>query len=609
MVSHAAVSAQHYRPELDGLRAIAVIGVLLFHLDAPWLPGGFAGVDVFFVLSGYLVTSILLRDHEAGRLSLRAFYQRRIARIFPAFLAMAMATLLAAKFCYSSWDYASAGASFSAAVLSIANLHLLGQGDYFQLSRDSQPLLHCWSLSVEEQFYLIFPVLLTQLLKAPPRLRFFLMWLLALSSFAACLVLTATRPIHGFYLLPSRAWEMLTGSLLALHGASQSGTKIRPRVCKPSLHFTSYFPAICGLLAILTSFFILREGPDFPGWRALFPVLGTAALIGSSTRGPAHRFLSCGPLPGIGRLSYSLYLWHWPVFSLLDYTLLFQSPATRLLLKILLTVLLAGTSYLLIERPARQWLNQSRRGWTPFLLLGTVVAVLAPLGYSIHRRHYLDASTGPAGALAFTVPQSKGTLILLGDSQGSMYGQLARELAEEHDLNLTILSTAGEDPLAASTGPSSSLFHRTLETVRREKPDIVLLACHWIYKLQADPDRLALTLQAFQPHARHIVILTQPPLLPQAATRAAIRQGSRAPWMENSADRAVRERLSQVVQQQAGPTISIVETGPSFTNPDGSLILQDAQGHSLFHDPVHLSAHGANRLKAAVEAAMLRVTR
>ena len=239
---------QHYRPELDGLRAIAVMAVLLFHLDATWLPGGFAGVDVFFVLSGYLVTSILLRDHDAGRLQLRTFYQRRIARIFPAFLTMALVTLLAARFCYSSWDYASAGAAFSAALLSIANFHLLGQGNYFQLSTDAQPLLHTWSLSVEEQFYLIFPFLFALLLKTPPRGRLLLTWVVVLLSFATGLFLTATKPIHAFYLLPSRAWEMLAGSLLALHAAPRRPVKTAP----------SHLPALGGLAAILASFLFLH---------------------------------------------------------------------------------------------------------------------------------------------------------------------------------------------------------------------------------------------------------------------------------------------------------------------------------------------------------------
>ncbi len=596
---------QHYRPELDGLRAIAVVAVLLFHLDATWLPGGFAGVDIFFVLSGYLVTSILQRDHHAGGLLLRTFYQRRIARIFPAFLAMALVTLLAARFCYSGWDYASAGAAFSAGLLSIANFHLLGQGNYFQLSADAQPLLHTWSLSVEEQFYLIFPFLFALLLKTPPRRRLFLTWLVALLSFATCLCLTTARPIHAFYLLPSRAWEILAGSLIALHSTSPWRTKLPPGFPTPSNHpQTSPRAAIVGLLAILTSFIVLQEGPRFPGWQALLPVLGTAAIIGSSQQGPVQRLLSWRPFVLTGRLSYSLYLWHWPVFSFVDYTLLFQSPGTRLLLKLTLTILTATLCYRFIEQPARAWLNQPRRHWSPFLLLGTAIASFAPLGYSIHHRHYLDASNGPGGILQFAQPEPRGTLVLMGDSQGSMYGQLARDLAGEHHLNLTILSTAGEDPLAAPNGPSPPLFQRSLETIRQEKPAIVLLACHWIYKLKADPSRLALTLQAIQPHAGRIIVLTQPPLLPDSATRAAIRQGSRSPWLEKPADRTLRQRLNQIVQQQSASNIIVVDTGPFFTWQDGSLMLHDAQGRPLFHDAVHLSTHGASRIKAAAAAAL-----
>ena len=581
---------QHYRPELDGLRAIAVVAVLLFHLDAAWLPGGFAGVDVFFVLSGYLVTSILLRDHYAGRLQLRTFYQRRIARIFPAFLAMALVTLLAARFCYSSWDYASAGAAFSAALLSIANFHLLGQGNYFQLSADAQPLLHTWSLSVEEQFYLIFPFLFALLLKAPPRRRLLLTWLVVLLSFATCLFLTATRPIHAFYLLPSRAWEMLAGSLLALHAAPRPPARGSP----------SHLPALGGLAAILASFLLLQEGPRFPGWQALLPVLGTAAVIRYSQSGPVHRVLSWKPFVLTGRLSYSLYLWHWPVCSFIDYSLLYQSPTTRLLLKLLLTLLTATACHHFIEQPARAWLNQPRHRWSPFLLLGTALALLAPLGYSIHRRHYLDASNGHQGALVIPTSQSRGSLVLMGDSQGSMYGQLARDLATQRGLKLIILSTAGADPLATREGSSPVLFERTLDTIRHEKPAIVLLACHWIYKLQQDPDRLALTIQAIQPHAGRIIIFTQPPLLPPAATRSAIRQGSRPPFFESPADRTLRLRLNQTVKALASPGISIIDTDPFFTQPDGSLILQSPTGQSFFHDPVHLSTHGANQLKQAL---------
>jgi hypothetical protein len=411
-----------------------------------------------------------------------------------------------------------------------------------------------------------------------------------LLSFATGLFLTATKPIHAFYLLPSRAWEMLAGSLLALHAAPRRPVKTAP----------SHLPALGGLAAILASFLFLHEGPHFPGWHALLPVLGTAAVIRYSQSGPVYRILSTKPFVLTGRLAYSLYLWHWPVCSFIDYSLLYQSPTTRLLLKILLTLLTATACHHFIEQPARAWLNQPRRRWSPLLLLGAALALLAPPGYSIHRRHYLDASNGHQGALVIPTSQPRGTLVLMGDSQGSMYGQLSRDLATQFGLKLIILSTAGADPLATRQGRSSTLFERNIDTIRHEKPTIVLLACHWIYKLQQEPDRLALTIQAIQPHAGKIILFTQPPLLPPAATRSAIRQGSRPPFFESPADRTLRQRLNQAVKSLASPGVSIIDTEPFFTHPDGSLILQSPNGQSFFHDPVHLSTHGANQLKPAL---------
>lgn len=591
--------AEHYRPELDGLRAIAVAAVLLFHLDPTWLSGGFAGVDVFFVLSGFLVASILLRNHEAGHLQLRTFYQRRIARIFPAFLTMAVATLFAAKFCYSSWDYASAGASFSAALLSSLNFHLIGQGNYFQLSRDAQPLLHCWSLSIEEQFYLVFPLFFALLLKVPARSRLILIWLLTLLSFGTCLVLTDTKPVHAFYLLPSRAWELLAGSLIALHAAS------RPSSTSPPAR---QLLAPMGLAAIITSFYVLAEGPRFPGWLALLPVLGTAAVIRYGPAGPVHRLLSARPFPLIGRLSYSLYLWHWPIFSMVDYTLLYQSPTTRLLLKIILTGVAAGLSFRLIEQPARAWLNHPGRHRLPLVMLGIALTLLVPFGYMIHRRHYPDASNGTHGVLTFPVLHPRGTLLLLGDSHGSMYGQLAQEIASEHGLNLTILSTAGEDPLTTSHGPPPDLFASNLDFIRREKPTVILLACHWIYKLQNDPSRLGLTIQAFRPHTGKIIILTQPPLLPSSATRSALRLGSRPPFYESPDEQPLRQRLNQTVKSLASPDVIIIDTDPFFIHPDQSIVTHDDSGRSLFHDRLHLSTQGADRIKSAITAAVVSVS-
>lgn len=149
-----------YRPDIDGLRAIAILSVFFFHLNHEWLPGGFVGVDIFFVISGFLITSILYHGCQTGQFSLSRFYQRRIARIFPAFFTVALATIFGASLIYTPQDFASAGANLFAACLSLANVKYMMQGSYFMISPDAQPFLHYWSLSVEEQFYLLFPIFL-----------------------------------------------------------------------------------------------------------------------------------------------------------------------------------------------------------------------------------------------------------------------------------------------------------------------------------------------------------------------------------------------------------------------------------------------------------------
>ncbi|MDB6070142.1 MAG: acyltransferase 3, partial [Verrucomicrobiales bacterium] len=457
-MSAAATPHPHYRPELDGLRAIAVLAVMVFHLHAAWLPGGFAGVDVFFVLSGFLVTSVILRGRAKGHFSYAQFYQRRIARIFPAYLTMAVVTLAAAGMTYSSWDFASTASAFSASLLSISNYYQLSLGNYFQLSPDSQPLLHCWSLSVEEQFYLIFPLLLALLFRTPPRARRPLLILILLASFAHSCRLTLSLPVPGFYLLTSRAWEMLAGSLLAFPGSNPSAFQRPPATTMPG--WTAGFPGILaslGMGLVLLSFFVLNEHQPFPGWRALLPVLGTAAIIRGASGGWLHQLLSVRPMVLIGQMSYSLYLWHWPVYSIIDHSLPYQNPGVRLVLKIMFTVLGAGACHLLIEKPARRFFNLPRHRLTAFLLLGTALILFVPLGHRLSARHYLDASTTKSGILTFPSPGATRTLMLIGDSQGTMYGQLARDLATAHGLNLVILSKAGEDPLAFPSEPQSEL--------------------------------------------------------------------------------------------------------------------------------------------------------
>jgi peptidoglycan/LPS O-acetylase OafA/YrhL len=389
---------QEYRPAIDGLRAIAVLSVFVFHLSHEWLPGGFLGVDVFFVISGYLITSLILRDSVRGSFSLIRFYQRRIARIFPAFFTVALATLACAYAIYTQYDLASAGANLVAAALSVANIKFMLQGNYFTMSADAQPFLHYWSLSVEEQFYLVFPFLFMAIFKYFRRHLVVIFAVLAVSSFVLCTALTAIKPTWAFYLLPTRAWELLAGSLLAIgtNGAANA---------TPGPHWWRSVLAVLGIATIGLSFVIVHDGPHFPGVWALMPVVGTAAvLMPSAYDAPVEKCLRVVPMVFIGRMSYSLYLWHWPVISFVDYQLYSCCSTTRLSLKIGLSFGLAAVSFFLIEGPARSYLSQRSNRSFAYLATICMSTISVFLGYHLHKTYHVAASDRDvaSGGLVFS---------------------------------------------------------------------------------------------------------------------------------------------------------------------------------------------------------------
>lgn len=397
------MSSQHlaYRPDIDGLRAVAVISVFIFHLNHQWLPGGFVGVDIFFVISGYLITSILYNDCKAGKFNLAKFYQRRIARIFPAFFTVALATIVVAAFVYSSLDFASAGANLLAASLSVANIKYMLQGNYFEISPDAQPFLHYWSLSVEEQFYVIFPLLLFFLFRYSRRHLTLVLALLGIGSLFACIKLTQTNPVWAFYLLPTRAWELIAGSLLAI-------TDLAGTADRHARAFLRWLPA-AGLLLIGGSFVMIHEGPNFPGWHAVFPVAGAVAIIFSqpdtSPVGSVKKLLSSPPMVAVGKMSYSLYLWHWPVFSLIDYQFYLATDGLRLMMKIGISFFLTFISFRFIETPARIYLNQPRNQRIAYASFVAVLSLSVALGFAIRKTQHINATLADVtnGGLIFSV--------------------------------------------------------------------------------------------------------------------------------------------------------------------------------------------------------------
>ncbi|MFL5237826.1 MAG: acyltransferase family protein, partial [Rhizomicrobium sp.] len=355
--------ALSYRPDIDSLRALAVAAVVLFHYRVPGFSGGFVGVDVFFVISGYLITGLILKEMGEGRFSLRQFYERRIRRIFPALFAMlAMATIVAALFFFPS-SFAWFGKSLLATAFFASNFEFWREAGYFDVGADQKPLLHLWSIAVEEQFYLVFPALLL-LIGARSKARLTLsISAIFVASFGFSIWSTHHASAAGYYLLPSRMWELMLGALLTV-GAVGIPTKWR----------LNEVAAAAGLALIGFSIFCYSHTTPFPGAAALIPCVGTALVIGAGEGAALNRALSLKPIVFVGLISYSLYLWHWPIYVFAR-AALFRAPTpfeTTLLIG--MSFALAVLSWRFVEQPFR---SRSIRWPRPVLFRRAGIAMAA----------------------------------------------------------------------------------------------------------------------------------------------------------------------------------------------------------------------------------------
>lgn len=331
-----------YRREIDGLRAVAVLPVILFHAGFTVFSGGYVGVDVFFVISGFLITTILLGELEAGDYSIARFYERRARRILPAlFLVLACASVAAWAIMLPS-QLDEFGRSLISVVLFVSNVFFWKESDYFAPAAELSPLLHTWSLAVEEQFYIVFPIMLALVWRFGRRSAF---WLVAAMSVASLLMAqwaSVAKPTANFFLIPTRAWELGAGSICAflLHG----------RAPRPSAALSTL-----GLALVAVPIFVYDATTPFPSVWALAPVGGTALIILFGAAGtPVGRLLSTAPFVGIGLISYSAYLWHQPLFAFarLSSTV---APSLQVMGGLaLLTLVLAWASWRFVEQPFRR---------------------------------------------------------------------------------------------------------------------------------------------------------------------------------------------------------------------------------------------------------------
>lgn len=333
-----------YRTDIDGLRAFAVIPVVLFHAGYSVLSGGYVGVDIFFVISGFLITSIILREIHRDQFSLVQFYERRIRRIYPAALAVAIATLIVAALVIPDGQFKKMGWALIFMNLYSTNILFFKQSGYFNADSALNPFLHTWSLSVEEQFYLFFPLFLvfaTRLFKG----KVFQCLLGAtIFSFVVCVYVTYKWPASAFYLIPFRAWELALGALIAIGGA-------RWKLRRGNAEALS----IVGLAFILFSIFVYTEDTVFPGVAALLPCLGAALLLqaGSVSENRFNVLMGNPVLRYFGLISYSLYLWHWPVFVLARFIFPGGLGTGGQIAQIAIACALAHLSWRYIEAPFR----------------------------------------------------------------------------------------------------------------------------------------------------------------------------------------------------------------------------------------------------------------
>ncbi len=383
-----------YRADIDGLRAVAVLAVVLFHAGFAGFTGGFVGVDVFFVISGFLITKLVIEDQ---RFSLLEFYQRRARRILPALAVVVLASSIAAYIFFLPEEFLAFSKSVVATTLFSSNILFWREaGGYFDAPPDLKPLLHTWSLAVEEQFYLVYPLLLIFCRRAlRSRWIVLLLPLCLISLWASEHAVSSRNQDAAFYLAPFRAWEFLLGTLLAVGAVPRLGHRLVREVL-----------TALGLGLIVWSVVTYTEALPFPGLNALAPCIGAALLIwlGGEQDTIVSRVLSSRPLVFIGLLSYSIYLWHWPLFVFGSYILMqdFTWPAKVAL--VLATFPISYLSWRYVELPVRR--GSYWKGWRIVAAGAAATAASLALGYAAIATNGLPGRIAPE-ILALNLPHKR----------------------------------------------------------------------------------------------------------------------------------------------------------------------------------------------------------
>lgn len=627
-----------FRPEIQGLRALAIMLVFAAHAGIPTMSGGFIGVDVFFVISGFLITGIITKQiSDTGTIKFAEFYIRRLKRLLPALLVVVFFTTIVSSVILSKYETTEQTASaLSAATLTSNFYFALSNVDYFSELRARDFFLHTWSLAVEEQFYLLWPALVllaTRTLGQTNTAGMKVFFALAIiSGYTAFLGLTATYPLHAYYLMPSRAWEFFVGGWVYLYtqqNLSRSG-RLLPHL------------ATAGLTMVVGSAFFMTS--DYPGKWLLVPVVGSALVLVGGSAGITFRLLSNPIMKWIGDRSYSLYLWHWPVLVMAKSFGLGDEPF-ELLIIALLVVVLSMASYRWIELPiwkGSRWQSLSNAKVMAAALASVIVVAAGPIANSGRISQNLQSDEAKlANAARKDKPalykmgcdswydsselnpcwsaersETKKTVVLVGDSIGAQWAPILPEVFDNKEWNTVVLTKSScpvvdEDYFYTRIGKMYSVCsnwrEKAVKFIESIQPDIVILGSSSGYSFTPDQwiNGTSRILRRISTDTNRIFILNPTPTMTFDGPACIERYESMIYKQFNMQKSACRERAKDDLL----PTELLAQAAAEFKNtkiidmnstvcPDGYCSAKSPDGVFVFRDTQHLTVSFVKSISA-----------
>ena len=658
-----------YRPDIDGLRAVAVLVVLGYHAFPTWMPTGFVGVDIFFVISGFLISTVIMGNLEAGRFSYFDFYSRRIRRIFPALAIMLVAVLAFGWVALFPTEFKALGKHVLGGAVFLSNFFLWNESGYFDRAAESKPLLHLWSLGIEEQYYILWPLILSvawRMKRSLPAVIF----LIGAASFLFSLYELRVDPVATFYSPLTRIWELMIGSALAYVVTVGHGRRY------PSGDLIRTVLSAIGAILLLSGFLLITDAGSFPGWWATLPTFGSVFLIASDSRSWVNRWLlSNQPMVFIGKISYPLYLWHWPLLSFAHILYAGPPPPVVRVCLLLAAFMLAWITYRFIEHPIRYG-NRSPHATTALVAISAAVALMGALIYSLDGLTSRDiviynpvdlhevafASNPPAQChgirkdvisrnklcTIYPAQASTKTIVLWGDSSTEAWLPVFLDVAKQHNYTIINLSHPSCPPILAARKTrfdyreskeycrDGQMQSMAIQEIERMHPDLIVVIAAWnSYTEHANsefvtdrPDeaadatstkrtldeRVPETLKRLTEISRTVVFRSWP-IMPLARNKKITRSLA-IPWMmpthENEAGASVSfDDFAKDSRQINSIFDHLASPRLSFFDPSVKICASGtceshARGTNYYSDTYHISRAGAMSFRDDVEALLAR---